>query len=405
MRRWRDRPARISRLAVCGALLVLATLARAGEAAPLPDWRDVIRQTPYWESQGVHANLATIRRWVLNSEGFCSAAEHRHILFDRRMRFLGYLSDPGGVDANQAKLNRERQRLAAEGKVQAWTEGAEGRPGYPFALSCHQPHARLADGLDRYTGADTDARLWGTWDGMRIGTRAQPVSLHQALRDVYDDRLAANRISLEPALLSTLAGKIIIESGGQADARSPAGALGIMQLTPAVLQDCSLDRRFYFHRLAQIDCALYVLEQNHRVLQEPFAAMFGHLPERKASALYQLLLIQAYHGGIGRVRDLLTDETLSAPARYFAEYPQKFSAGDIALGMVFHNLGRRGFGFASLYYVTDVSIAAEEVCRQVEVLGGCAASAEHGQHDSQFTVAPLQVEQGTGSPCNPIALL
>ncbi|HEX7037931.1 MAG TPA: cyclase family protein [Pseudomonadales bacterium] len=34
-----------------------------------------------------------------------------------------------------------------------------------------------------------------------------------------------------------------------------------------------------------------------------------------------------------------------------------------------------------------------------------AACAEHGQYDFQFIVAPLQVEQGTGSPCNPIAVL
>jgi len=60
--------------------------------------------------------------------------------------------------------------------------------------------------------------------------------------------------------------------------RSRAGALGIMQLTPVVLEDCGLAKRFYFHRLAQIDCALYVLEQNHRVLSEPFAETFGHLP-------------------------------------------------------------------------------------------------------------------------------
>ena len=34
-----------------------------------------------------------------------------------------------------------------------------------------------------------------------------------------------------------------------------------------------------------------------------------------------------------------------------------------------------------------------------------SACAEHGQYDFQFTVAPLRVEQGTGSPCNPIAVL
>jgi hypothetical protein len=356
----------------CGVLLLVAVTARGDDPAPLPDWQEVIRQTPYWESQGVHANLATIRRWVLNSEGFCSGNEHRHILFDRRMRFIGYFSDPGERQANQAQLNAERQRLAAQGKVEAWSAGAEGRLGYPFALSCHQPHARLADGLARYTGEDPDARLWGTWDGLQVGSRAQPVSLHQALGEVYADRLAAGRVSLAPDLLSTLAGKLIIESGGQTNARSPAGALGIMQLSPAALQDCNLDRRFYFHRLAQIDCALFLLEQNHRFLQPTFADVFGHLPQDKAADLYQLLLVQAYHGGVGRVRDLLTDETLNAPARYFAEHPEAFSAGDIALGMVFHNLGRRGFGFASLYYVTDVSIAAVEVCRRVDDLPGCS---------------------------------
>ena len=35
----------------------------------------------------------------------------------------------------------------------------------------------------------------------------------------------------------------------------------------------------------------------------------------------------------------------------------------------------------------------------------CRACAEHEQYDFQFTVAPLQVEHGTGSPCNPIAVL
>jgi kynurenine formamidase len=33
------------------------------------------------------------------------------------------------------------------------------------------------------------------------------------------------------------------------------------------------------------------------------------------------------------------------------------------------------------------------------------ACAEHAQYDFQFTVAPLRVERGTGSPCNPIAVL
>lgn len=35
----------------------------------------------------------------------------------------------------------------------------------------------------------------------------------------------------------------------------------------------------------------------------------------------------------------------------------------------------------------------------------CNACAEHTQYAFQFTVAPLRVEGGTGSPCNPIAVL
>jgi kynurenine formamidase len=35
----------------------------------------------------------------------------------------------------------------------------------------------------------------------------------------------------------------------------------------------------------------------------------------------------------------------------------------------------------------------------------CSACAQHEQYDFQFTVAPLRVERGTGSPCNPIAVL
>jgi kynurenine formamidase len=35
----------------------------------------------------------------------------------------------------------------------------------------------------------------------------------------------------------------------------------------------------------------------------------------------------------------------------------------------------------------------------------CRTCAEHAQYEFQFTVAPLRVERGTGSPCNPIAVL
>lgn len=352
-------------------LLVLCTPVAVADPAPLPSWRDVVAATPYWESQGAYANLMTIRRWVLTGTGFCEEAG-RHILFDRRMRFMGYLTDPGDRHANQNRINAERRRLAREGKVDGWVAGDADHIGYPFGLSCDQPDAHLPDLVARYLGQEPSARLWGTWDGMRVGSEDQTVSLHDAIRQVYEHRRAEGRISLPERVLGTLAGKVIIESGGVREALSPAGARGIMQLSPAALEDCRLKPPFQLHRLAQIDCALYLLDQNHRNLEPVFAATFGHLPAPKAEALYDMLLVQAYHSGIGRVIALLTTDELNGPAHYFAENAERFAAGDIALGMVYHNLGREQLGFAALYYVADVAVATEAVCQRIADLPGCS---------------------------------
>ena len=352
------------------AFIAASVLVGAADPAPLSSWRDVVAGTPYSESQGVYANLMTIRRWVLKGEGYCGETS-RHILFDRRMRFLGYLTNPGEREANQSRINEQRLRLAQTGKVDVWVPGGQGRIGYPFVLSCDQPDAYLPDLVARYAGDERSARLWGTWDGIRVGSEDQPVSLHEAIRLVYEQRREAGRIGLPEQVLSNLAGKVIIESGGVREAKSPAGALGIMQLSPAALDDCRLKETFRLHRLAQIDCALYLLEQNHRNLEPVFHEYFAHLPAQKAEILYQMLLVQAYHTGIGRVSSLLTNESLNGAAQYFATHAERFTAGDIALGMVFHNLGREQLGFAALYYVADVAIATEAACDRVEDLPGC----------------------------------
>lgn len=353
----------------------------------MSSWRDVVAATPYWESQGVYTNLLTIRRWVLTRQSFCEQAD-RHILFDRRMRFLGYLSDVGQRTSNQHRINEERRRLALEQKVKFWAPGEEGRIGYPFVLSCDQPDAYLPDLLARYAGEETSAALWGTWDGLTVGSEDQPVSLHQAIRQVYDERQQSGRIDLPAGALSRLAGKVIIESGGVREALSPAGAVGIMQLSAAALADCQLDERFHLHRLAQIDCALYLLQQNHRILKPVFTEYFGQLPQEKADALYWMLLVQAYHTGIGRVTSLLTDASLNGPALYFASTQERFTAGDIALGMVFHNLGREQLGFAALYYVADVALATEAACKRMGDLPGCAGDPETSE-ERMATISTL----------------
>lgn len=352
------------------ALFLTAFVSSAVGETAADDWQKVVRKSPFWESQGAYDNLVTIRRWVLAGEAYC-ARNQRHILFDHRATFLGYIDDGADIQATQKRLNQERQALAEAGKVDHWVAGERGEAGYPFALSCNQPHAQLDAALARYSGADASARLWGTWDGMRLGSPKQKISLHRAILQVYRDRKRQGRIDLPEEVLSTLAGKILIESGGRKAAHSAADARGVLQLSVSALNDCELEPQFHFHRLAQIDCALKLLEQNHRNLEPVFRARFGHLPETKAGTLYAMLLIQAYHGGVGRISALMQDPETDAAARYFAQHHQRFSPGDIALGMVFHNLGRNQLGFASLYYVTDVGIAIEAACKALDNLPGC----------------------------------
>ena len=162
-------------------------------------------------------------------------------------------------------------------------------------------------------------------------------------------------------------GKTIIESGGIKHALSTESARGIMQLRPSVLDDCEIPKDFRLHRMAQVDCALRLVEQNDRNLQQPFNAVFGKLPEKKRRLLYGLLLTQTYQIGVGRMIELLQDEELGKAAQYFAAHADRFSAEGIQVGMIYHNLGRRDLGMRTLYYVTDVGIATEALCASSEM--------------------------------------
>ncbi|WP_166261632.1 transglycosylase SLT domain-containing protein [Marinobacter salicampi] len=352
-------PRRIATMLVM--LMGFAGIGAADTPEPEATWQDIIRATPYWVSQGVFSNIVTIRRWVLAESGYCSDQD-RHILYGLRGKFLGYIEDGQSRAETQQRLNDTRARLASQDRVEAWTPGDEGMVGYPFALACDQPHVNLNEALARFLGTLPGERVWGTWDDLSLGSASEPLPLHDALMHIYSTRKQQQRLDLPPELPRYLAGQLLIESGGQTRAHSAAGARGIMQLLPSVLTDCGVPERNHWHRMAQIDCALKLMHQNARNLRPEFQDRFGALPNDKRDRLFTLLLIQAYHGGLGRVRTLLADETLSAPAQYFAEHQQRFSAGDIAFGLIFHNLGRDRFGLASLYYLADVELATEAIC-------------------------------------------
>ncbi|TNE72909.1 MAG: hypothetical protein EP339_12870 [Gammaproteobacteria bacterium] len=325
-------------------------------------WTQVVRSSPYWTSQGVYQNILTIRKWVLQSSGYCSDVD-RHVLFDLRGRFLAWISDGRSQQDTQTRLNDTRQALKNDGKADTWIAGGSDVTGYPFALACDQPHVDLGEAKARYLGTLPADRIWGAWDDLDFASSGQPGTLHEAVEYVYNKRKAQKRLNLPEELPAYLAGQILIESGGQARAHSGANARGILQLSPSALSDCQIKPRNYWHRLAQIDCALKLMNQNARNLRPVFETRFGHLPKAKRDRLFTLLLIQAYHGGAGRVEALLTDDLLSKPAQYFADHQARFTAGDIAFGMVFHNLGRDRLGLASLYYVADVELATRALCR------------------------------------------
>lgn len=348
-------------------LLVLAMAAPTASAnEPVADWKDIVRSSPYWVSQGVYENIVTIRRWVLKETGYCSEPE-RHILYDMRGQFLGYMNDADSREKTQQQLNETRARLADSGRTDAWARGAPDTTGYPFALACDQPHVNVDEAVARYLGTQPEDRMWGAWDDLRFGSTDQPGTLHEALFYVYQTRAEQQRLDLPPELPRYLGGQVLIESGGRQRAHSSANARGILQLSPSALRDCEIRSANHWHRLAQIDCALKLMNQNARNLRPVFDERFGHLPSKKQDRLFTLLLVQAYHGGAARVQALMDDDTLSRPAVYFADNHDSYTAGDIAFGMIFHNLGRDRFGLASLYYLADVQLATEALCKNPEL--------------------------------------
>ncbi len=368
-----SRFASLRQLALTFILITLVYTSALAEESPAESestdasgWRAIVRESPYWVSQGVYRNILTIRHWVLKESGYCANPD-RHILFDMRGQFLGWISNGDDSAATQRRLNDTRQSLHKQGLTEEWIAGDANTKGYPFALACDQPHVNLDLAIGRYLGTRAKDRVWGSWDDLSFATREQPGSLHSALMYTVQRRNEQNRFTLPAVLPNYLAGQILIESGGQVRAHSQANAKGILQLSPSALKDCQIKPKNYWHRLAQIDCALRLMHQNARNLQPVFEQRFGHLPESKRDTLFVLMLVQAYHGGAGRVQALLDDETLAKPAKYFAANHERFTAGDIAFGMVFHNLGRDRLGLASLYYVADVQLATEALCRTAKL--------------------------------------
>lgn len=345
------------------SILALIPSVQAEQPAP---WLQVVRHTPYVYSHNWFRNLSDIRRWVLTESGYCSEQD-RHLLFDIRAQFLTYQDDRMLREATQRQINVTRQVLAEKGKVHTWVAGSKDQVGYPFALACNQPHVDLNSALARLLGWHEDFWVWGSWNGIKVGSEAKPVPLIQMVKAVYDKQSRLQQLPYPEQLWPLFAGQIVIESGAVKYTRSAAQALGMMQLMPAVLEECGILGRHQQHRMAQLECAAKLYGQNHRRLQPVFEQRFGHLPAAKREQLYLLLLVQAYHGGVGRIMSLLQVREAGAEAvqaaDYFAANHDRFSAEDIALGLIYHNMGRKQLALASLYYLVDVQLVVDEIRR------------------------------------------
>lgn len=101
----------------------------------------------------------------------------------------------------------------------------------------------------------------------------------------YEHRREQSRFSFPDSSMSMFLGKTLIESSGNKHALSTDAARGIMQLRPGVLSDSEIPEEFRLHRMAQVDCAFRLVEQNHRNLKPVFDAVFGGLPAAKRQRL------------------------------------------------------------------------------------------------------------------------
>jgi hypothetical protein len=338
--------------------------AYGSEAGKADHWLDIVRQSPYNITKDFYRNIKFIRRWVLLQEGFCEKPD-RHILFNRRGHFLGYINNQATPQLTQEKLNKQRRQFAEAGRVTAWVKGDRESTGYPFALACEQPHVEMNAALQRMTGKYADDRIWGSWNGIQVGSKSAPVPLTNTVLQIYQQRNSTYQFN--DSILKDLLGQILIESGARKYSHSSANATGLLQLLPAVIRDCQIPKAYVNHRIAQVDCALKLYRQNDRNLAPVFEQRFGRLPKFKKDKLYAMLLVQAYHGGIGRISALLKDDLQGKASIHFSKNHTAYSAEEIALGLIFHNLGRNNLGMASLYYLVDVEIASEELCRQKSV--------------------------------------
>ena len=346
----------IVRILKSGSVALLGMGFLLGVQAQEDTWEQLIRNAPYHLSQGMTENLQTLRRWVLFNEGYCEVTD-RHILFDLGGHFVSWMDNTEDPLQMQASLNAVRASLFEQQRIDHWLPGSKGALGYPFSFSCNQPHVEIDTAIERLN----DKAVWGTWDGLTAGTEEEPISLAETAKIVYDQRQTQLDSELTELSFQLFLAQMVIESGAVKSATSRDNAIGILQLRSEALRDCEIPKKYYRHRMAQVDCAFRLYVLNRRNLEPVFMERFGHLDDEKRARLLSLLLVQTYHSGIGNMQKLLGEGEQGKAAMYFAEHYKRYSAEDILTGMLFHNIGRSPWGWESLFYLMDIQLVEQRL--------------------------------------------
>jgi hypothetical protein len=320
---------------------------------------ELMRKMPYQHLKaGVAENWKRARRDILLGEGICRDPK-KHVLLSFNGEHVATIGNRSSKRATQSKINRTRRQLAKK-RREGYVLGTYSRIGYPFAFGCDAEYSeRFLYGVKSYFGKTSGSRLKGSWKGVHF---RKPASIRTVLKTLDDKKRRQGKISYPKRVSHLLFGLLAIESGGYKKARSKANARGILQILPSQLKRCGVPRMYYYHRIAQADCALTLLESIHRHIYDDFLVRFRHLPRKKGEELYARLMVQSYHTGMETVRKLLNGRgSESKAARYYAKHQHVFSAADIALGMMMHNIGRGSLriGLASARYVIDAEVGLQ----------------------------------------------
>lgn len=337
------------------AALLLTTVSSANAQSV----GDMIRKLPFDILRpGVAERWKETRTDVLLNIEECE--EDRTLMLSMNGEFLGHVQRI--PETEDAELSEYARKSFNQRQIDDWRRqqprrviNAYDNIGYPFAYSCTDENRDfILQGISNYH--DSEITPWGPYEftGMI------------APKEAFD--VVAQRHPDVPTQAGNLLrGQYVVESGGDAHARSDKHALGAMQIIPYNLEHiCGLEENEFTHKLAQIDCAFTITQENAERLEDSFENVFSHLPEEKKNALFSYFLAHSYHAGVNNFVDMMKSGIEGRAVRWYAQNHDPYSADDIMFGIVFHNYDAkndgRNFGSiksATMNYLTNARIALD----------------------------------------------